>query len=188
MTHRSMLELIHRLRPAALAALLAGLQPISFASANEPWLSFNGYAAGMSKAAAKKLGYQDCKSPESGPDLNVVTCTIPQDKWKFEGLAIKSAELVFLSKKPDRVSGIRVSFNAKSADIEAAARKRFGAPAGRDGFRALVWMRDTAPETLELPLRSTSSELNFKFDPDLPSRVAKAKATEKAREDKLKNF
>lgn len=177
---------------ATLLAALAGLHAGCIA-APLSWASFNGFDAGMTKAAAKAAGYGTCAHATDVGDRPTVYCEVPAGKLGLGGLTAKSARLEFKGPRFDRVTEIQVKFDEGVDAVMAALTRVYGPVAGRSGKHTIVWLKDTA-QTINMSTRFNGgpTTVRFEFDPDLPARLkaanAKAAAEDAKKKEVLKGF
>jgi hypothetical protein len=172
--------------------LLGSLAVSSFAVAAQPtsssWAAFNGFAPGMTKAAAKAAGYTACRFGKGLSERSdSVYCEIPNSKRALGSLSANTALIEFRSHNAEVVGEMHLTFEAKVDAVLAALTARYGRPI--EGGQHYSWNRN-GPESVQLSRRQRTSTAYVTYAHDKSLGEARQKAARDAEKKKatLKGF
>jgi hypothetical protein len=174
-----------------LAGLAAALQTASAANAPSQHLNFNGFFAGMSKAAAKQMGVTSCRYGSGiGETSDSIYCDIPEPLRKLGPIVASKAVLEFRINHRDMAERIHLTFAASEGQTKAVLTSTYGQPSWHeDSPTRDIWAKGA--ETLDIEfMRSTSQRAYVSFDYDARLGQARASAGKNAakRKKDLANF
>ena len=153
------------------------------------WADFNGFAAGMTKSAAKTMGYGACRNGEGIAERSdSIYCEIPLVKRKLGTINAIKANIEFKLPKHDYVSEIHLTFEVPPDTVRSAMEVAYGKPTDdEDNF---IWQRG-GNETISLYKRSwrnINAYVTFKYDASVGASRKKNAHDELQKKRELKNF
>lgn len=146
-------------------------------------IDFNGFAPGMTRAAAKAIGYGQCRQAE---DRDPVICTVSASRLTWHGIPIDKAELEFKPPQLDRVASVTLTSPTREADMLAALRQAYGQPFADQRRIVFVGSNDVLASTSRYP--SIGTRITLTRQSGVFKAQQQAASDRKAKQERLKNF
>ena len=149
-------------------------------------LSFNGYAAGMPKIAAKAAGVVGCRSGQGITEASdAIYCEIPTSHRKLGNLIASKALLEFKAPQHSSVSQVRLSFEAPIEAVKGAMVGAYGQPTEDEDY--FYWERGSETGKLYKGRQGTAY-VTFDYDASIGKARTRAAQVEAQKKKTLKGF
>jgi hypothetical protein len=151
------------------------------------WADFNGFSPGMTKSAAKLVGYGVCRNGDGvGEQSDSFFCEIPLAKRKLGTLNASKGYIEFKQPKHANIYKIHLTFEATLDTVLATMVTTYGHP--EDGEYYYIWEHG-GNETIRLfKSRRNTSYVTFEFDSSVGDSRKKNAKVESRKKNALKDF